>query len=41
MGEGTALMIEETLLKGLSPGLVYRSRTNIIGSKGLYYKEDN
>jgi hypothetical protein len=29
MGEGTASMIEETLLKGLSPGLVHRSRTNV------------
>jgi hypothetical protein len=31
MGEGTASMIEETLLKGLSPGLVHRSRTNVKG----------
>ena len=41
MGEGTASMIEETLLKGLSPGLVHRSRTNVIGLKGLCYKEGN
>jgi hypothetical protein len=41
MGEGTASMIEETLLKGLSPGLVHRSRTNITGSKGLCCKEGN